>query len=144
MAAKSGDSLLQSDAIDLLRERMLPLARIITPNLPEAGALLGEPPPGDEAQMARSAEKLLDLGPAAVLLEPGVLARWTLDSGPIKGTGGYICEPTGDDTRFTLEAHVTPTGWYRLLGPIFGMMGRRQNLSDVRKLKTILENQPDR
>ena len=42
--------------------------------------------------------------------EPGRLARWTLDSGPIRGYGGYICEPFGADTRFTLEARVKPDG----------------------------------
>jgi hypothetical protein len=72
--------------------------------------------------------------------EPGEFARWTLDSGPIRGTGGYICIQAGHDTRFTLEAHIRPAGWYRLFGPIFGMIGRRQNRADVRKLKTILEN----
>lgn len=72
--------------------------------------------------------------------KPGEFARWTLDTGPIEGTGGYICKQAGRDTRFTLEAHIRPTGWYRLLGPIFGMIGRRQNLADVQKLKTILEN----
>ena len=71
--------------------------------------------------------------------DPGAFARWTLDSGPIRGTGGYICEAEGDTTRFTLEAHVTPTGWYRLMGPIFGRIGRRQNQSDVERLKSILE-----
>lgn len=71
--------------------------------------------------------------------EPGTLARWTLDTGPFEGTGGYICEGEGDRTRFTLEAKVRPTGWYRLLGPIFGRIGRRQNLSDVEKLRRILE-----
>ena len=71
--------------------------------------------------------------------EPGVLARWTLDNGPFKGTGGYICEAEGDRTKFTLEANVTPTGWYRLIGPMFGRIGRRQNLADVEKLRTILE-----
>lgn len=71
--------------------------------------------------------------------EPDTLARWTLDSGPIRGSGGYICEKAGEGTRFTLEAHVKPTGGYRLLGPIFGMIGRRQNHADVRKLKAILE-----
>ena len=71
--------------------------------------------------------------------EPGLSARWTLDSGPIRGTGGYICEPVDSGTRFTLEAHVKPTGWYRLLGPIFGLIGRKQNRSDVQKLKAILE-----
>jgi hypothetical protein len=73
--------------------------------------------------------------------EAGV-ARWTLDSGPIRGTGGYICEQSGDDTRFTLEAKIKPAGKFRLLGPIFEAMARRQNRADVQKLKTILEN-PD-
>lgn len=71
--------------------------------------------------------------------EPGLLVRWTLDSGPIRGTGGYICEPAGDGTKFTLYANVKPGGWYRLLGPIFGMIGRRQNIADVGQLKAILE-----
>ncbi len=71
--------------------------------------------------------------------EPGRFARWTLDSGPIRGTGGYVCEPVDSGTRFTLEAHVQPTGWYRLLGPIFGLIGRKQNRSDVQRLKAILD-----
>ncbi len=71
--------------------------------------------------------------------EPGALARWMLDSGPIRGSGGYICEQSGEGTRFTLEAHVKPAGWYRLLGPIFGRIARRQNLADVHTLKAILE-----
>ena len=48
---------------------------------------------------------------------------------------GYNHTTTG--TSFKLEAHVKPAGWYRLLGPIFGMIGQKQNLSDVQKLKTI-------
>ncbi len=71
--------------------------------------------------------------------EPGRFARWTLDSGPIRGTGGYVCVPVDSGTRFTLEAHVRPTGWYRLLGPIFGLIGRKQNRSDVQRLKAILD-----
>jgi hypothetical protein len=34
--------------------------------------------------------------------QPGSHARWNLTSGPISGTGGYICEPSGDGTAFTL------------------------------------------
>jgi hypothetical protein len=74
--------------------------------------------------------------------EPGLHARWTLDSGPIRGTGGYVCDPIATGTVFTLEARVKPTGWYRLLGPIFGMIGRKQNRADVQKLKAILEGTP--
>ena len=47
---------------------------------------------------------------------------------------------TATVARFTLEADVKPTGRYRLLGPIFGKIGQRQNHVDVRKLKRILEN----
>jgi hypothetical protein len=72
-------------------------------------------------------------------IEPGRLARWTLDDGPIRGSGGYICEQVGNDTRFTLEAFVRPVGAYRLMGPVFGMIGRRQNRTDVQRLKEILE-----
>ena len=72
-------------------------------------------------------------------VQPQRLARWTLDSGPISGRGGYICEPADNGTRFTLEADVKPTGMYRLLGPIFGAIGRRQNGNDVQRLKDILE-----
>jgi hypothetical protein len=71
--------------------------------------------------------------------EPGILARWTVDSGPIRGSAGYICEQSGDGTRFTLEAHAKPAGWYWVLWPIIGMIGRRQNHAAVQKLKAILE-----
>ena len=43
MVAKSGDKLLADAAIATLRERLIPLATLITPNLPEAGELLGRP-----------------------------------------------------------------------------------------------------
>lgn len=72
----------------------------------------------------------------------GRLARWNLTSGPIAGVGGYICEPEGVGTSFTLEARIQPTGAFRLMGPVFGMLGRRQNRRDVEKLKRILESVP--
>ena len=43
MVAKSGDALLAASAVEALRSRLLPLATVITPNLPEAAVLLGEP-----------------------------------------------------------------------------------------------------
>ncbi len=73
MVAKGGDRLLQDDAVAALRERLLPLASLITPNLPEAAALLGEPPATDRAAMAAAADRLQRLGPAAVLLKGGHL-----------------------------------------------------------------------
>lgn len=67
MVAKGGQSLLQDDALDALRHRLLPLATLITPNLPEAAALLGHPihDPAD------AAIELLNTGAKAVLLKGG-------------------------------------------------------------------------
>ena len=77
MVAKGGDRLLRDEGVAAVRERLLPLAHLITPNLPEAGALLGQPEPGDRAGMETAAERLLGLGPANVLLKGGHLAGAT-------------------------------------------------------------------
>lgn len=72
MVAKSGDKLLQDAAVAALRDTLLPLARLITPNLPEAEVLLGRPI--DNAQdMPQAAHDLLALGASAVLLKGGHL-----------------------------------------------------------------------
>jgi hydroxymethylpyrimidine/phosphomethylpyrimidine kinase len=49
MVAKSGDALLSAEAVETLRDRMLPLAHVLTPNLPEAARLLDRPEATDEA-----------------------------------------------------------------------------------------------
>src|SRR3989304_10178321 len=43
MVAKGGDRLLREDAVAALRERLLPLALVVTPNLPQAEVLVGRP-----------------------------------------------------------------------------------------------------
>ncbi|MEI2416280.1 bifunctional hydroxymethylpyrimidine kinase/phosphomethylpyrimidine kinase [Orrella sp. JC864] len=58
MVAKSGDLLLERDAVGALREALLPQATLITPNLPEAGVLLDERPVDTVREMRRVAEKL--------------------------------------------------------------------------------------
>jgi len=72
MVATSGARLLADDALSLLMRRLLPIARVITPNLPEAEALAGMPIP-DVAAMHRAADSLLSLGVPAVLLKGGHL-----------------------------------------------------------------------
>jgi hydroxymethylpyrimidine/phosphomethylpyrimidine kinase len=72
MVAKSGDALLRSDAVDALRETLIPLADLITPNLPEAAALLGRPVSGID-HMEPAARDLAALGCGAVLLKGGHL-----------------------------------------------------------------------
>ena len=73
MVATSGDVLLRPEAVDVLRDRLLPMALVITPNLPEAGVLLDDAPATDEASMAAACERLLSLGPRWVLLKGGHL-----------------------------------------------------------------------
>ncbi|HEX6114437.1 MAG TPA: bifunctional hydroxymethylpyrimidine kinase/phosphomethylpyrimidine kinase [Geminicoccaceae bacterium] len=76
MVAKSGDRLLRGEAIAALRERLLPMASVVTPNLPEAAVLLElEAPPQDEAGMIDAAARLRELGPKAVLLKGGHMER---------------------------------------------------------------------
>ncbi len=58
MIAKSGDALLNKEATGLLRDALIPLARVLTPNLPEAGALLDERGPETIKEMTRSCERL--------------------------------------------------------------------------------------
>lgn len=72
MVAKSGDTLLAQDAIAALRRELIPLAAVVTPNLPEASVLLGREI-NAEGDMTDAAEALLDLGCQAVLLKGGHL-----------------------------------------------------------------------
>lgn len=71
MVATSGDLLLKRDAIDTLKQKLIPLALIVTPNLAEAAALAGEPEAKDEAAMARQGEAILKLGAQVVLVKGG-------------------------------------------------------------------------
>lgn len=71
LVASSGRPLLAEDAVDALRKRLVPLAALITPNLPEAAALLGEEIASDEAAIERQGRRLLALGCRAVLIKGG-------------------------------------------------------------------------
>ncbi|MEJ7747014.1 MAG: bifunctional hydroxymethylpyrimidine kinase/phosphomethylpyrimidine kinase [Luteimonas sp.] len=73
MVATSGARLLQPDALDALRNRLLPIAGIVTPNLPEAELLLGHPIQ-DRAAMHAASREFLDLGVGSLLLKGGHLA----------------------------------------------------------------------
>ena len=72
MVAKGGDSLLEPEAVDCLRERLLPLATVLTPNLPEAGRLAGMTI-DDASAMVAAGLCLADLGARAVVVKGGHL-----------------------------------------------------------------------
>jgi len=72
MVAKSGDRLLEETAIDALAESLLPLAEVITPNLPEA-SILTQRQVETLADMRAAAERIVELGAQSVLVKGGHL-----------------------------------------------------------------------
>jgi hydroxymethylpyrimidine/phosphomethylpyrimidine kinase len=78
MVAKSGDALLQPDARQALIERVLPLALVVTPNLPEAESLAGIPV-ASRPDMEEAARRIHRLGPRYVLVKGGHLKGDAID-----------------------------------------------------------------
>jgi hydroxymethylpyrimidine/phosphomethylpyrimidine kinase len=71
MVATSGDRLLAAEAVAALRTKLIPRAALITPNLPEAAALLDEPIATSEEAIADQGQRLLAMGCQAVLIKGG-------------------------------------------------------------------------
>jgi hydroxymethylpyrimidine/phosphomethylpyrimidine kinase len=71
MVATSGDRLLSTDAVAGLRKDLIPLATLLTPNLPEAAALLNESVASDETAIKGQGRRLLAIGAQAVLIKGG-------------------------------------------------------------------------
>ncbi len=78
MVSKHGAPLLGEAGEEVLRRELLPLARLVTPNLPEASVLSGAPV-SDPASMREAARRILDLGPKAVLVKGGHLGSGAVD-----------------------------------------------------------------
>ena len=90
MIAKSGDALLEKAAIGALREALLPLATVITPNLPEAGVMLEARAVETIKEMYRVAERLRELLPHSG-------ARWVyLKGGHLPGDDAFDLLTDGD------------------------------------------------
>ena len=98
MVAKGGDRLLDESATGTLLTRLLPLAGVLTPNLPEAAVLLGCDEASSREEMLSQAEALRALGPEAVLLKGGHL----------DGAGSPDLLHTGAEALW-LEAPRVPT-----------------------------------
>ncbi len=73
MVAKSGDHLLAQTAVAAVQEQLLPLALVVTPNLPEAEVLTGGDPIRDEAGMREAARRIHALGARWVVVKGGHL-----------------------------------------------------------------------
>jgi len=70
MIAKSGDRLLREDAVDAMRRRLLPLAHVVTPNIPEA-EVLAERSIRTRADRVAAARAIMDLGANAIVIKGG-------------------------------------------------------------------------
>jgi len=71
MVATSGDRLLALEAVEALRQKLIPRAALVTPNLPEAAALLDEPVACSEAAIKHQGQRLISMGCRAVLIKGG-------------------------------------------------------------------------
>ena len=71
LASSSGAALLDAGGREALRDRLVPRATLVTPNIPEAAALLGTEPATSEEELLVQAHAWLALGPAAVLIKGG-------------------------------------------------------------------------
>ena len=99
MVATSGDALLQRDAVATLRDELIPCARVITPNIPEAELLLGERLTRQE-ELPDAARRLSCGGRVSVLLKAGHLQGAELTE--------YLYTADGVEQRYRYERIDTP------------------------------------
>ncbi len=105
MVATSGARLLEAASLTALRERLMPLATLVTPNLPEAELLLGRAITSEPA-MQEACQQLLDAGAPAVLLKGGHLE----DGGDVVdllARGDHAGIQSIRHPRLAIEAHGT-------------------------------------
>jgi hydroxymethylpyrimidine/phosphomethylpyrimidine kinase len=106
MVAKSGDQLVAEDAVRALRTRLLPLALVITPNLPEAEMLVGGPIRTLD-EMRKAAQRLHALGPKWVVVKGGHGGGDTVTDLLYDGQAFVILDSPRLDTRNTHGAGCT-------------------------------------
>lgn len=122
MVASTGASLLEADAVDAYRRLLLPLARVITPNLPEAEVLLGRAIP-DGSALEAAARELSEMFGTAILLKGGHLEgqecidllvdrgeihRFTAARIPVAGSHGTGCTLSAAITAALALGHPLP------------------------------------
>ncbi|HEY9291654.1 MAG TPA: bifunctional hydroxymethylpyrimidine kinase/phosphomethylpyrimidine kinase [Microlunatus sp.] len=120
MIATSGDRLVTSDVTAVIKEQLLPLSTVITPNLPETGTLLDRRPPTSVAEMSQAAQELRALGVGAVLVKGGHLDQRLQtepdqdvtidvladDAGVINFAAPYVDTPNTHGTGCTLSSAI--------------------------------------
>ncbi len=100
MMAKGGAALLEADAIDTLKRRIVPLATVLTPNLPEAEALTGLAI-ADADDMTKAGLALIELGAAAALVKGGHLPGEMVHDVLVSADGAEVFIAPRTETRHT-------------------------------------------
>lgn len=100
MVSTSGTRLLDEAALALLKARLIPRATVLTPNLPEAEALLGRRIAGTE-EMTAAARDFCALGAGAVVLKGGHLAGDTVRDVVVEAEASYVLSSPRVETRHT-------------------------------------------
>ena len=123
--SSSGHPLLTPDAVAALRDELVPLASLVTPNLPEAAALAGGPEATNEAVMLAQAQALRALGAQAVLMKGGHLGSaespdWLVEAASTRRFGAVrLAVPDTHGTGCTLSSAIA------------ALMPQRSNLDDA-------------
>jgi hydroxymethylpyrimidine/phosphomethylpyrimidine kinase len=112
MVATSGDRLVSEETTTVIIDDLLPRARLVTPNLPEAGALLGGAAPQSVEEMITAAEQLRTLGAAAALVKGGHL---TGSSAGSESSGEPSRSPAG--SQQSVDVLTDADGATRFTGP---------------------------
>ena len=99
MRATSGDSLIEESALDTLKERLFPIARVVTPNIPEAERLTGSAIKSID-DMKRAAATIRSFGADAVLVKGGHMPLGDLKGSKSGEAVDVLLEETGSITEF--------------------------------------------
>lgn len=135
MVATSGDALLEAEAVEVLRSELLPMVRVVTPNLPEAEALLGERISSLE-DMHRVIRRLSFGGRTSVLLKGGHLESDVLTDVFYNVESGEVFELMSNRVD-TVNTHGTGC---TLSSAVAAFLARGHSLNDaVRAAKTYLD-----
>ncbi len=100
MVAKSGDALLAPDAVDAVRDAIVPRAAVLTPNAPEAAALTGFEVEAVDG-LHRAGDALLAMGAQAVLMKGGHIPGDVVTDVLMTPTGEHVFEDSRLDSRNT-------------------------------------------
>ncbi|MDM8167911.1 bifunctional hydroxymethylpyrimidine kinase/phosphomethylpyrimidine kinase [Roseovarius sp.] len=108
MVAKSGDALLADEAVAAVAERLLPMSRLLTPNLPEAARLLGRKVATTPEEVRAQGAALRAMGAGAVLMKGGHAEGPVCRDVLVTGDGGAECEAVFEAPRLeTRNTHGT-------------------------------------